>query len=312
MRDVSISFLKTKPRDKGLSNIYKVKSFIEQEGMRISVRQAYYYLLTQGDIKESESSYKTLDEHLVWARKQGIIPWDYIDDGSRETYRLVTADNINDFLKEKIADYNRDIFRPGVQENFVLIFLEKDALKTPVWNAVFPLQVPIIVSRRYMSWGYFYKEIVRGYAEKYSPEIFDWVVLVLSDWDKEGEEMVDLLREMFDYFNIPLKHFEKIALTEAQLNDKVRYPNLRKLKLQLKRDEEGNISKRSLAKYKKWIEEHGMVYSELDNFTPTQLTELVRENVQRFIDLESAKNENMKRKIEVKLANRHLGNLPII
>ncbi|MHA1686123.1 MAG: hypothetical protein ACTSYD_06890 [Candidatus Heimdallarchaeaceae archaeon] len=312
MSDVSISFLKTKPRDKGLSNIYKVKRFIEQEGMRISVRQAYYYLLTQGDIKESESSYKTLDEHLVWARKKGIIPWHYIDDGSRETYRLVTADNINDFLKEKIADYNRDIFRPGVQENFVLIFLEKDALKTPVWNAVFPLQVPIIVSRGYMSWGYFYNEIVRGYAEKYSPDIFNWVVLVLSDWDKEGEEMVDLLREMFDYFNIPVKHFEKIALTEAQLNDKVRYPNLRKLTLQLKRDEEGNISKRSLAKYKKWIEEHGMVYSELDNFTPTQLTELVKENVQRFIDLESAKSENMKRNIEIKLANKYLGNLPII
>jgi len=292
---------------KGLDNIYKVKEFIEREKMQVSVRQAYYYLLTQGVIKESESSYKTLDGHLVWARKEGIIHWNCMDDGSRETYRIEVSDNIEDYLKGKIKDYNRDFFRPDTQNNFILIFLEKDALKTPVWNAIGVLQIPIVVSRGYMSWGYFYHEIVSKLFMNYPPGIFNWIVLVLSDWDNEGEDMVNLLREMFDFFQIPIGHFEKIGLIKEQLEDKETYPNLRKLTLHLKKSENGSISEKSKAKYRKWIKEHGMVYSELDCFTPTQLTNLVRNNVRKFIDIDNVVLEHEKEKQEKAEAFEQLG-----
>ena len=113
--------------------------------------------------------------------------------------------------------------------------------------------------------------------------------------------MVDLLKRMFCFFGITVKNgLKKIGLTEEQLDDTNTYPNLRKLTLNLKKGD------RSRAKYRKWIDEHGMVYSELDSFTPTQLRNLVRENVLKFVNVKSANSESELEKSEKELAYKYL------
>lgn len=298
---------------KRLSWVATAKKYFEDEGLAPSVRQVYYILLVNGlvmlyeDKRKARGAYNKVDKTLLEARKQGLLSWDVISDGSRPTYRTTPSayDNIVAFLEAKAGNYTRDVFKP--QKLFILIFLEKDALSNQVWQATSRVtaQIPISVTRGYHSWGDFYKNVFKGYRVIYPPGSYNWKVFFLYDYDQDGEDAEHLVREQFRYFFTPEElqkvKFSRIAISPQQAE------GLPKVTVRL-------VSPKQKIKFKRWIREHGAVqqsdgslsigYWELESMPPRQLVAITAKRLRNSIDmarirLERAKEQKEKDRVDI-------------
>jgi hypothetical protein len=208
---------------KGKELLSEIQKFIQREQMSITVRQAYYYLLSQGLINHKQ--YGDVVELLVEARRQGIVNWEDVSEGTRPTYRRDTCDDLKSYLLKQKGHYWRETFRRGSQRNFIIVFIEKDALSTPIWNGIGKYLVPIVVTRGYMSWGGFFNSIVAhkdksgrpvGFQSFFPTAQFDWKALCFYDFDPHGIEAYRLLKRQFAFFKIPAQ-VELVLFDETRI-----------------------------------------------------------------------------------------------
>ena len=97
----------------------------------MTVRQVYYQLVSRQVVENSRSAYQGVSDALVAARREGIIPWYWIEDRLRVPRGLGDGwDSVEEYLDEQIDSlvngYSAAIW-PG-QPRYVECWLEKDAL----------------------------------------------------------------------------------------------------------------------------------------------------------------------------------------
>src|ERR1700682_2806644 len=83
---------------------YEVLS--EQHPM--TVRQVYYQLVSRHIIENSRSAYQGISTALVDARRQGDIPWDWIEDRIRRPRRPSMWTNVSTFMESVRRSYHKD------------------------------------------------------------------------------------------------------------------------------------------------------------------------------------------------------------
>lgn len=92
----------------------------------MTLRQVYYQLVAKQVIENNLNSYQSLSKKLVDARQQGLIPWDWMEDRTREPRRVSMWENLSDFADSVKYSYKKDTWLN--QSMYFEIWLEKEAL----------------------------------------------------------------------------------------------------------------------------------------------------------------------------------------
>ena len=220
----------------------------------MTVRQVYYQLVSRQVIENSRGQYQAVSNALVDARKDGTIPWEWIEDRLRRPRRVSMWNDLADFAETAQAAYRRDV--SATQPAYLEVWLEKDALSGIFEDVLQAYGVTLNVGRGYDGW-----DSIHNAAERYG-DGDNVTVLYFGDFDPSGEDMVRSLRVRLGFFGGE-PEIVKCALTADDVR-RYRLP--------------ADFTKATDTRRTAFVEKFGDVAVELDAL-PTDLlrTRLVRE-----------------------------------
>jgi hypothetical protein len=240
------------------------------QGLKLTLRQLYYQLVTANIIKNEERSYRQLSSLVSDARLAGLIDWDAIEDRVRVPRIPSEFKNLSDLVDAALYSYR--LPRWETQFNYVELWVEKDALAGVLLPLAHKYHVTMMVNRGYSSQSAMY-EASKRFAHKSnegfrSGRLRKMILLYLGDFDPSGEDMVRDIQERLNMFGVVVD-VNKIALTLAQIKKYNPPPNPAKIE-----------DPRS----KEFIERHGSSSWEVDAINPRELQKIITREIERFID----------------------------
>ena len=248
---------------------------ILSEHRPMTVRQVYYQLVAGMIIENTRTRYQSVSTALRDARLDGRVPWEWIEDRTRQPRHVSSWDSIEDFAMSAIASYRRDIW--DTQPEQVEVWLEKDALSGIFADVLRPYGVTLNVGRGYDGWSSVHQASERwGVGDTAT-------VLYFGDFDPSGEDMVRSLRS----------RWSKLGC----------HPNL--IKCAITRDdiEEHNLpsdfAKRSDTRSTKFIQEHGDVSVELDALPIQVLQDRIRSEVEQHLDMDALRLVQKQEEVDI-------------
>jgi hypothetical protein len=231
----------------------------------MTVRQVYYQLVSRQVIENSRSSYQSVSNLLVDARKDGTIPWSWIEDRLRRPRAVSAWEDLSDFAKTASRAYRREVW--SSQSCYVEVWLEKDALSGIFEEVLGRYGVTLNVGRGFDGWDSIHKAALRyGSGESTS-------VLYYGDFDPSGEDMVRSLRERLAFFE-SRPEIVKCALTADDI-ERYELP--------------ADFAKKTDTRAAKFIAKYGDVAVELDALPVDVLRERLIAEVEERLDLEALK-----------------------
>jgi len=245
----------------------------------MTVRQVYYQLVSRQVIENNRGQYQAVSNALVDARKDGVIPWDWIEDRLRRPRRVSMWDDLADFAKTAVSAYRRDVW--ASQENYVECWLEKDALSGVFEDILRNYGVTLNVGRGYDGW-----DSIHNAADRFGDGDGS-TILYFGDFDPSGEDMVRSLRERLAFFGCE-PDVIKVALTA----DDVKRYNL-----------PPDFTKTTDTRRAAFVERFGDVAVELDALPIDVLRERITTEVESIMDLDAlAEVRELEKKERAKIA----------
>lgn len=237
----------------------------------LMLRQIYYQLVKHPHfMPNTKSQYKALSAALSRARKEGLIPWELMDDRMRPTGGHVGWPDGDSYLSGWLSTahlrYNGQ--RMAGQPFYFEIFVEKDSLMTPFVRAANRYGILVNMGRGYSSTT----EIKRMADRLRDAEAKGYVTVILafSDFDPSGLDLVDNLRRQFLEFELS-PQVERWALTKEQV-DRYGLPH------------NPDAFKMTDPRAPGFVKMYGRHSVQLDAFTPVQLEGLVHEAIHPRLD----------------------------
>jgi hypothetical protein len=178
-----------------------------------SVRAAAYQLFVRGLLESmAKTCTNRVSTQLVYAREQGIVPWDWIVDEAREEERVLVWDDIEECVRHTQATYRRDYWLD--QPVRVGVWSEKGTVRGTLAPVIDSYQVPFLPTHGHNS----VTETHRT-AEQERDDSRQWLVLYVGDWDPSGMHMseVDLPRRLQRYGASASFRIERLAIKAADL-----------------------------------------------------------------------------------------------
>lgn len=233
-----------------------------------TLRQLYYQLVKDNVIENTDRSYKNLGTLVTKGRKAGLISWYAIEDRNRQ-FNNFWSDEDDVALIKKLPNYIR-FDQWARQENYVEVWVEKDALVNVVQKACDPFLVPYIACKGYMSSSEIWRA---GRRLRRAAESGKNVTIIhLGDHDPSGIDMTrDNASRLQMYSEMEDVNVNRIALNMNQIEHYAPPPNPTKL---------------SDSRAKPYIKEFGKHSWELDALTPSVLIELITDSITPLIDFE--------------------------
>ena len=262
-------FRSKKFKQESLDRIEQCNDVIDDylgQGLRLTLRQLYYVLVTKNLIPNSVESYKALGSLVSDARLAGMMDWDAIEDrGRRPTIPLEFRD-LQHRIDLTIANYRLE--RWAGQNNYVELWVEKDALAGVLAPLAEEHHVTMMVNKGYSSQSALYSSSKR-FLEA-SDEGKDLILFYLGDHDPSGEDMVRDIQTRLGMFGAELE-VRKLALTMPQIDKYKPPPNPTKL-----------TDSRAAA----YVEKFGNSSWEVDALPPQRLAQIIRDEFEDVIDME--------------------------
>lgn len=237
-----------------------------QDELPMTLRQVYYELVSRQIIENTRSRYQALSDALVYARKKGIIPWEWIEDRLRQPQFVSMWNGLKDFGETVLQSYRRDVWEKQLE--YIEVWLEKDALSGIFKRVLEPYGITLNVGRGYNGW-----DSIHNAAKRYNDRA-GVTVLYFGDFDPSGEDMVRSLKERLGFFDC----YPEVVKCALNIDDIQRY------------DLPQALAKRTDTRTKKFIEKHGDVSVELDALPVNILKERIRCEVEVRVDM-TALNE---------------------
>ena len=180
----------------------------------MSVRQVFYQLTTQGVIEKTEKEYKqTVIRLLGEMRLNDDLPFSWIADNSRWMRKPRTYSSLRSMLDITASAYRRALWTD--QEDYVEIWLEKEALSGVIYSETDHWDVPLMVTRGYPSLTFLHEA-----AEAIAAEERPVYIYYLGDWDPSGLDIARNVQERLEEFAPYAEiHFERIAVTPEQIEE---------------------------------------------------------------------------------------------
>jgi hypothetical protein len=234
---------------------------LTEEYDQMAVRQAYYALTVRGVVEKTEAAYRQVQRQILSMRREGILPWSFIADGTRWQRKPETWDDVNDALNQVKRTYRRNLWRS--QHIRVEVWLEKDALASIVSEVTELWDVSLMVSRGQSS-DTFIWNAAQAANEAWSRTSRDPVptttqIFALYDADRSGRVAADKVREKLQLHSLGPIYFALLAVTDEQI-------------------EEWHLPTRPAK------ENADEVAVELDAVPPKQLVELVDDAISGLVD----------------------------
>lgn len=118
-------------------------------GFTLTLRQLFYQFVSRALLPNTERSYKNLGAAIADGRLAGLVDWEAIEDRTRFVRRQATWES-----PQEVLTYWADRFRYDLwadQDNYIEVFIEKDALIGVIEGVCNELRVPYLACRGYAS-----------------------------------------------------------------------------------------------------------------------------------------------------------------
>lgn len=141
--------------EKQVDKLSKVVDVLEElkEYQPLTLRQIYYQLVSREYIANTVSQYTMLSNLLKWARVDGYVSWDAVEDRVRAFHNSEGWQSKEDFLSwlldSYLRVYRRDLWQD--QERYVETWIEKDALSAIFTRTCSKYGVSVVVCRGFAS-----------------------------------------------------------------------------------------------------------------------------------------------------------------
>ena len=246
-------------------------------------------------IPNTEVTYKSLSRATVLAREEAIIPPLAFQDRVRTSqggdFGFDSPDSFVDYLLDQIRESPDQYSRPlwNSQQVMPIIWLEKDALFTPVTTIADRYRVKTYAARGYFSFTSVYEA-----AQEMIKETLPIKILQLTDFDPSGGDMVRDLEDRLLKYGVEDFELAKIALTRDQVSS-LDLPPM--------------PAKKSDPRYASFSASYGDEVVELDALPPDELDRIVSTAIEELIDADVWNAEMEKAKQEKKEARRRVDEL---
>jgi hypothetical protein len=248
----------------------------------LTLRQVYYQLVAQLIIENNIAEYKKLSKVLSKARLDGIVPWDAIEDRSRDSLSSAGWGDHTDFIADQFSDllmgYRRDLLQS--QDVALQLWIEKDALSRIAHDVAFPYCVDVIVAKGFSSMSY--KNTFRDQIERNTANGKQTIALYFGDLDPSGWEMLPAMLRTLQ--------------TEMGLGDQVIGQRCALLPEQVEEFDlprSVDAIKETDSRTPKYREQFGDLAVELDALPPAVLQSLVRDAIERNVDMSAFERERV-------------------
>ena len=248
----------------------------------LTLRQIYYQLVGKEFIENKVSEYIMLSKLIKYARIEGYVGWEDIEDRVRvyhdltgwfDSDRFVYA-SLHSFLK----NYQRDLMQ--TQDKYLEIWIEKDALSSLFTKVAKSYTIPVVVCRGFSSISFLhdFKTRLKYQTEK------EVIMLYFGDFDPSGIEMLESMKiTLLEEMKIESIEFKRIALLENDI-EKYKLPH------------NPNALKRTDTRANKHLERYGELAVELDALRPDILELRIKESIESEINIDNFNNEIEKQK----------------
>lgn len=296
--------------------VKQVNKIFTQYEFALTLRQIYYRLLPS--IPNTKNSYNYLSKILVKARENGDVDERKIEDRTRSTIGGDDGYNslqefvdamIDDFVNSPEKYFQRKMWKD--QDNYVEIWVEKDALSIVISNIAQGLKVTTCPSRGYGSYSYLRSATRR--ILRYIGDGKKVTILHFTDHDPSGIDMTrDLGKRMLKYLCMEagdeFDEKEYDVDPENYMRDRFNF-EVQRIALTYEMVKKYNLSpnptKMADPRSPLYVAQFGNKCWELDALEPKILEDLVKRSISHYIDipkwdkmLETEKKEttNLKKK----------------
>jgi len=272
-----------------LKRINAILAEYQVQGYVLTLRQLYYQLVARGMVRNQQREYTRLSRIMTKGRMLGLVDWNSIVDRTRVPHLPYCVDSIEDALDDAANFYRLD--RQEDQENYMEVWIEKDALSGVIANITDRLHVRRLTNRGYSSTTAMYEAALR-FKQHYSTK--DCFILYIGDHDPSGLDMIrDIKQRMFE-FELGEVEVIHLGLTWEQIE---------------KYNPPVNPAKMKDPRAKWYVEKHGYNCWEVDALDPKTLNKLVETNIESRMDLdlfeEKCKRENEEKDVLYDVASRY-------
>lgn len=234
------------------------------QGLKLTLRQLYYQLVSRNIIPNEERAYKNLSTLVSDGRLCGEIDWDAIEDRIRIPSIPSEWENIADLVESALYSYR--LPRWENQEFYIELWVEKDALAGVLKPIAKEYHITLMVNRGYSSQSAMYESSLRLIDQNDREQI----ILYLGDFDPSGEDMVRDIQDRMYMFGAKAR-IEKVALTLGQVRKYNPPPNPAKL-----------TDPRSM----EFIARYGASSWEVDAIDPTELRHIIVSEIEAHLDMD--------------------------
>lgn len=242
---------------------------LRAQGYTLSVRQLYYQYVQRGLIPNKVQEYKRLGDLLSRARLAGLVDWSAFEDRGR---RVRGGDhgwnNPGDYVQSIGSDYAVHLWEG--QENYVEVWIEKDALVGVIERPCNRYRVPYFSCRGYSSQTEQYNA-----GKRFADMLWHGRachVIHLGDHDPSGIDMTRDNQDRLSMFSENAVTVHRVALNMDQIEELNPPPNPAKL---------------TDSRVGNYMALYGKSSWELDALQPSYIDNLVREEILKLVDVDA-------------------------
>ena len=190
-----------------------------REMQPMTVRQLFYQLTTLGVINKTEAEYKqTVCRLTANMRVAGELPWHWLTDNTRWIRKPETYGGLDDCLEQAQRAYRRSLWDPNTNDQYVEVWLEKDALSGVLYEVTREYDVPLMVTRGYPSLSYLHNAattIQQELEDRWSGEA---TIYYFGDFDPSGLDISrNTEQRLQEFVDSDALAFNRIAVNEDQI-----------------------------------------------------------------------------------------------
>jgi hypothetical protein len=230
----------------------------------MTVRQAYYALVTKLVVENAKTQYNRVCRALADLRLRGVVPWEWVEDRTRRPRTVNMWESVSEFAEDAIRWFRLDVWRE--QETLVEVWLEKDALSGIFEEVLEPYGVTLCVGRGYDGW-----DSIHLAAERYKDWGGDVLVCYFGDHDPSGEDMQRSLRDRLEQLGAS-PEIRRIGILSEDI-ERYQLPP--------------NPAKPTDSRYAGYVAQHGKDAVELDALPVDVLRSRIREAVESAMDMDA-------------------------
>lgn len=219
--------------------IKAARSYKKEVGTASNLRGLFYALVSTGVLPNTRGAYKGLSKCLSKARKRGLFPWNLLQDSTRPTFNRekspITLESLerwgdeyatdaleeirDQVLKIQNPDFSYSAFKWEGQKKRVVICCEKEGGAKAIASLTRKWKVEVNATRGYSSTTNVRELALRLHALSEIESVEELEVILVTDYDPSGEDIVRFMRETLRYdFGIEA-NVHKVLVTRAQIDE---------------------------------------------------------------------------------------------